>query len=391
MLIRKGYRYRIYPGKAQQDLILRTFGCARYVYNYFLTARRKWYREHSKTLSYSMTSSMLTALKKDSDHIWLSEVDSMALQEELRNLDRAYTNFFKHRGAFPKYKSKREVHKSYRTRNQGNGIRFEDGKLRLPVLGFVKIRLSRDPLANGGRILNATVSQTATGKYFVSLCVEEELTFKENAGGLTGIDLGLKDFYTDSNGNRVPNPKTLARYEKKLAREQRSLSRMILANTKGYGSKGRPIYAKDLEECSNIQKQRHRIALIHEKIVNIRTDFMRKAALQLVSENQVIGVESLNIKGMLRNHRLAKAISDVSWGTFVRYLEEKAPEYGCEVRRVSTFYPSSQTCSFCGYKYPKVKDPGVRHWVCPVCGMGHDRDVNAAVNILNRALGEPAT
>ena len=308
---------------------------------------------------------MLTSLKSDPEHLWLASADSMALQESLRNLDRAFQNFFEKRGRYPRFKSKHNHHQSYRTRNQSNNIRIEGDRIVLPKLGAVKAKISRLP---SGRILNATVSKTPTGKCFVSLCVEEELVTKPNAGGVTGIDVGLSEFYTDSNGSIVDNPRTLRKYERKLRREQRRLSR------KQKGS-------------ANRAKQRIKVAAVHEKIYNVRTDFLHKESTRLVSENQVIAIESLNVKGMVRNHHLAKAISDVSWGRFFSMLEYKGFEHGCEIRKIDTFYPSSQTCSCCGFKNPVVKNLSVREWVCPQCGVHHDRDANAAMNILNRALG----
>ena len=334
------------------------------MYNHFLAERTDAWKLRKESLSYNATARMLTALKRDPDHLWLAACDSMALQESLRNLDRAFQNFFAKRGRYPRFKSKHSHHQSYRTRNQGSGIRIGDSCIVLPKLGAVKAKVSR---SFDGRILNATVSKTPTGKYFVSLCVEEELVPKPNAGGVIGIDVGLSEFYTDSNGNVVDNPKTLRKFERKLRREQRSLSR------KQKGSAGRA-------------KQRIRVAAVHEKIYNARMDFLHKESLRLVSENQVIAVEDLNVKGMVRNHHLAKSISDASWAKFFSFLEYKAFEHGSEVRRIGTFYPSSQTCSCCGFRNPLVKDLKVRSWECPSCHSLHSRDHNAAINILNKAL-----
>ena len=365
MKITKGYKYRIYPNAVQTEQISRTLGCCRFVYNHFLAARSDAWKLRKESFSYVQSARMLTSLKSAPEHLWLASADSMALQESLRNLDRAFQNFFEKRGRYPRFKNKHNHHQSYRTRNQSNNIRIEGDRIVLPKLGAVRAKISRLP---SGRILNATVSKTPTGKCFVSLCVEEELVPKPNAGGVTGIDVGLSEFYTDSNGSIVDNPRTLRKYERKLRREQRRLSR------KQKGS-------------ANRAKQRIKVAAVHEKIYNVRTDFLHKESTRLVSENQVIAIESLNVKGIVRNHHLAKAISDVSWGRFFSMLEYKGFEHGCEIRKIDTFYPSSQTCSCCGFKNPVVKNLSVREWVCPQCGVHHDRDANAAMNILNRALG----
>ena len=296
MKITKGYKYRIYPNDVQTEQISRTLGCCRFVYNHFLALRSEAWKECRESLSYVATARLLTELKRDPEHLWLASADSMALQESLRNLDRAYRNFFSGRGRYPRYKSKHNHCQSYRTRNQSDNIRIEDGRIVLPKLGAVKARISRIP---DGRILNASVSRTPTGKYYVSLCVEEELVPKPNSGGVIGIDVGIKEFYTDSNGDSVADPKTLSKYERRLRREQRRLSR------KQKGS-------------SNRAKQRIRVAAVHEKIYNVRTDFLHKESTRLVSENQVIAIESLNVKGMVRNHHLAKAISDASWSRAAR-------------------------------------------------------------------------
>lgn len=310
----------------------------------------------------------------------------MALQEAIKDLNKAYVNFFEKRAGYPRFHSKRSSCQSYRTRNQSNGISIEGKRIKLPTLGLVKAKVSRMPK---GRILNATISRSATGKYFVSLCCEEDTLPKPNAGGVVGIDLGIKALYTDSNGYTEPNPMHLKQYEKKLHREQKKLSRMIEANIAGYTKNRKPVWKRPLSECRNIQKQRRKVALIHEKIYNCRTDALHKMTTKLVNENQVIGIESLNIKGMVRNHKLAKAISDASWGRAVQMLEYKAFEHGCTIRKIPTFYPSSQICFDCGYKNPLVKDLLVRDWVCPECGSVHDRDCNAAKNILRLALDTP--
>lgn len=361
--MQKGYKARLYPTEEQKNLLNRTFGSCRFVYNHFLAERIRSYKEDGLSLTYSKTANMLTTLKQDKDHLWLNEVDSMALQEALRNLDRAYQGFFRGNTGFPKFHA-RHGRQSYRTRNQSGGIRITGRKVKLPKIGYVKFK-GLKPFE--GRILNATISKAASGKFFLSLCVEEEDRVLPNGGQMVGLDVGITTFYTDSHGNTVANPKTYRKHEKKLIREQRRLSR------KRKGS-------------NNRRKQRIRLAVQHEKIANIRSDFLHKQSSALASENQVVCVEALNVKGMLRNHRLAKAISDVSWSEFFRQLAYKTAEHGGTLVKVPTFYPSSQTCSCCGHKNPLVKNLSVREWDCPSCGTHHDRDGNAATNILNKGL-----
>lgn len=364
MTVEKGYKYRIYPTKQQAQAIASIFGCSRFVYNHFRQEREDAFKRDGTTLGRYACSNQLTVLKDAPGKEFLKDADSMALQEAIRDLDNAYQKFFRKEAGYPKFRSKHNPVQSYRTRNQNNGVRIEGKKLRLPIVGWVKIKLSR---TFNGRILNATVSQNATGKYYVSLCVREDLVTYSNNGGVIGIDVGIKDFYTDSDGNKVSNPKEYKKLEQKLAREQRKLSR------KKNGS-------------NNRNKQRIKVARVHEQITNRRNDFLHKESRKLVNENQVIAVESLKVKRMMHNRRLAKSITDASWNKFHAMLKYKAMETGTQLVEIDSFYPSSQLCSCCGYKNASAKDLKVRRWACPSCGTVHDRDGNAAINILNEGL-----
>ncbi len=360
--MQKGVKFRAYPNKEQKDLINRTLGCCRLVYNKGLDMRNTAYAAGEKP-SYGRTSAMLTGLKKTEAFSFLKEVDSIALQQSLRDLDRAFVNMFQKRAKHPVFKSKHDTRQSYRTLNQGDNIRIVGKYLKLPKLGYVRVKQSMEV----GHIHNVTVERTPTGKYFVVLNVDFEPEPRPNAGHTIGIDVGIREFFTDSNGRSVQNPKYLEQSQRKLAREQRKLS---------HRQKG----------SNNRNRQRIRVARIHEKVVNQRNDFLQKQSTMLVSENQTVCIEDLHVKGMTRNHRLAKSITSVSWSKFFAMLEYKASWYGCRIIRVPTMYPSSQTCSCCGYRNPLVKNLAVRTWECPVCHAIHDRNENAAVNILRKGL-----
>ena len=380
----KGVKFRIYPNSKQKDLINKTLGCCRLIYNKGLVMRKDSFDNGSK-IGYKETSSMLTKLKKDNEYSFLKDVDSIALQQSLRDLDRAYKNFFNKLANYPNFKSKHNHHQSYRTINQGDNIRIVNKYIKLPKLGYVKVKQSMDI----GHINNVTIQKTSTNKYFVVLNVDFKPTELPSTSKVIGIDVGLKEFYKDTLGNCVPNPKYLEKSSKKLIHEQRKLSHMIESHITGYktiGNKRFPIYDKSLSDCKNIQKQSKKVASIHEKITNQRNDFLQQESTKLIRENQIIGIEDLNVSGLLQNHNLAKSISSVSWSKFFTMLEYKAKWYGRAVIKVPRWYPSSQMCSCCGYKNPEVKDLKIRKWTCPQCGAVHDRDFNASDNILDKAL-----
>ncbi|MDT2480914.1 IS200/IS605 family element RNA-guided endonuclease TnpB [Enterococcus avium] len=373
MLRHKAYKFRIYPNADQEVLIIKTIGCVRFVYNYFLALWNEEYSKNGKGLTYNSCSAMLPQMKKNEATSWLKEVDSIALQSSVKNLSDSFSRFFKKQNRRPQFKSKKNPVQSYTTKNVNKSITIIENIIKLPKLGQVKFAKSREL---NGRILNATIRKNPSGKFFVSILCEEEVPELPKTGLEIGIDLGITDFAILSNGQKIDNNRFTSKMEKTLKREQRKLSRRALLAKKA---------GKELFEARNYQKQKKKVARLHEKVINQRTNFLNKLSTEIVKNHDSICIEDLNTKGMLRNHKLAKSISDVSWFSFVSKLQYKAEWYGREIIKVDKWFPSSQLCSKCGHKDGK-KSLEIREWTCPVCHAHHDRDINASKNILAEGL-----
>ena len=358
------YEVRIYPSASQRAQIERTFGAVRWVYNRCLETCKDAYEETGKSPTRWQLDKMLPGWK--AEFPWLKEADSTALQSAVQDLSRAYDNFFrrcKTGGApgYPRFKSKRDVRQSYRSKRVGGNVAVPDARhVKLPKLGLVKARVSR-PVE--GRILSATVKRAPSGKYFCVLSVADApvAPMPEGAVPVMGVDAGIASLAALSTGEKVANPKALAKGERKLAREQRRLSR------RQKGSRRR-------------EKQKRKVALVHERIASQRKDAIHKATASIVRESQAVAVEDLGVRGMERNRHLAKAVADASMSEMIRQLGYKCAWHGRTFVKVSRWYPSSKTCSACGYVLGELP-LSVREWTCPVCGASHDRDLNAAVNI----------
>ncbi|RBR29050.1 IS200/IS605 family element RNA-guided endonuclease TnpB [Enterococcus cecorum] len=370
----KAYKFRIYPTEEQEIFFAKTFGCVRKVYNLMLNDRKKAYEEVKNDNSKKMT--FPTPAKYKKEFPFLKEVDSLALANAQLHLDKAYKNFFRDKSVgFPRFKSKKNPVQSYTTNNQNGTVALIDSKfIKVPKLkSLIRIKLHRQPK---GMIKSATISRHASGKYYISLLCKEEINELPKTNSAIGIDLGITDFAILSDGQKIDNNRFTSKMEKKLKREQRKLSkRALLAKNKGI----------PLSEAKNYQKQKRKVARLHEKVMNQRTDFLNKLSTEIIKNHDIICIEDLNVKGMLRNHKLARSISDVSWSSFVAKLQYKADWYGREIIKVDTWFPSSQICSECGHKDCK-KSLDIREWTCPICHTHQDRDINASINILTEGL-----
>lgn len=358
-LIKYTYKFRLNPTPDQEVLLNKHFGSVRWVYNFFLNQRKEEYLNNKKSLNYYDQSAQLTKLKKLEETSWLKEVNSQTLQFTLNSLENAYQNFFAKRSKFPRFKSK----KSRNSFTVPQFTRIKGNRLIIPKFGNgIQMIMERKVK---GEIKKATLSKTPTGKYFVSILTEMEYTPAPTTGKKVGIDLGIKDFIVLSTGSKIKSGGFIKRYERKLTLNQKHLSR----KTKG---------------SKRYERQRLKVARIHEKISNSRMDLIHKVSLNLIKEFDVIYLEDLNVSGMVKNHKLAKSISDMSWTKFVETLSYKASWNDKEVIKVGRFFPSSKTCNSCGWINNSLKLVD-RVWYCK-CGITHDRDINAAKNILNEGL-----
>ena len=365
--ILKSYKVRLYPNAEQQVFFAKSFGCSRFIWNKMLGDKIDHFKATKTTLNN-------TPAQYKKEFEWLKEVDSLALANVQQNLRAAYSKFFKGGTGFPKFK-KKGVRDSYTTNNQKGTVAVTKNTVKLPKIGHINAKF---PDKINGLIKSATVSRNPSGKYFVSLLVETIINELPKTQSNIGIDLGLTDFIVLSDGSKVANPKFLSRLQDKLAREQK-----ILAKRRAVAKADQ----RKLSESRNYQKQKTKVAKVYEKITNSRKDFLHKLSFNLVKNHDVIAIEDLNVKGMVKNRKLAKVISDSSWSAFTTMLAYKADWYGKQLVKIDRWFPSSKTCSNCNHLLTKAELPlSVRTWGCPICLQKNDRDINASINILNEGL-----
>lgn len=367
METKRAYRFRFYPTPAQEAVLARTFGCARFAYNYMLRQRTDAWFQRKEKVGYHETSAMLTALKKTPEHAWLNEVSSVPVQQALRHLQTAFSHFFAKRTAYPTFKRRDGVQSAEYTTS---AFKWDGKQLRIAKMdAALDIRFSRT-LPKAATVTTVTVSKDTAGRYFVSMLCTDDVQAKPEVAGKVGIDLGLTHFAILSTGEKVASPKAFAAIESKLAKAQRAL-------------------AKKQKGSANRRKAKLKVARLHAKIADTRKDFLHKLSTRLINENQVIAIETLAVSNMQKNHCLAKSISDASWYEFIRQLEYKAQWYGRTLIGIDRWYPSSKRCSNCGHTV-KAMPLKVRQWSCPECGASHDRDINAARNVLAAGLAVSA-
>ena len=375
--IQKSVRVRLYSTKEQEVLINKTIGCCRFVHNQTLENCKQSYEQAQRFPSKNERITNLVSLKEECE--FLKEVSAVALQQSVRDLNSSLDNFFKNRShfGFPKFKSKHNQKQSYRTPYNGGKADVLDNKhIKLPKLGIVKTK--RFNMPDEYRIFNITVERTNTGKYYASICIETDVQPLPKTGKQVGFDLGLIDLLIGSDGTKYERPRFAYANKDKLAEEQRKLSKMRTKLERANAN---------LDECKNYQKQKRKVAKLHEHIANSAKDFNHKLSRELVEEYDFLAFENLNVEGMKKNHSLAYSISDVRWSQLLNFIQYKCLWYGKEFRQVDRFYASSKICSECGaYHKDIVNSLSVREWICPDCGAHHDRDVNAAKNILSQAL-----
>lgn len=367
MEVKRSYRFRFYPTPEQEMILARTFGCARFAYNYMLRQRTDAWFQRQEKVGYHETSGLLTALKKQPEFAWLNEVSSVPVQQSLRHLQAAFSNFFARRAKYPSFKKKDGPQSAEYTTS---AFKWDGSVLRLAKMAApLNIRFSRT-IPKAAKVTTVTVSKDCAGRYFVSMLCDDEVHAKPVVESKVGIDLGLTHFAILSTGEKIAAPNALRKNEQNLAKLQRRLAR----KTKG---------------SANRKKAKLKVAKLHAKIADSRKDFLHKLSTRLVNENQVIAVETLAVSNMQKNHNLAKSIADASWSEFVRQLEYKSLWYGRELVGIDRWYPSSKRCSDCGHTVKKMP-LSVREWTCPECGTIHDRDINAARNVLAAGLAVSA-
>ncbi|TDN67396.1 RNA-guided endonuclease TnpB family protein [Paraburkholderia sp. BL10I2N1] len=367
MDIKRAYRFRFYPTPQQEVILARTFGCARFAYNHMLRQRTDAWYERQERMGYHETSAALTALKRTEEHAWLNEVSSVPVQQALRHLQTAFANFFARRAKYPTFRRKDGPQSAEYTTS---AFRWDGTTLKLAKMDApLAIRWSRT-IPRGAKVTTVTVSKDTADRYHVSMLCDDVVSARPAVAGKIGIDLGLTHFASLSTGEKIAAPNVFRKNEEKLAKLQRRL-------------------AKKLKGSANRRKARLKVARMHARTADARRDFLHKLSTRLINENQVIAIESLSVKNMQKNRCLSKSISDASWSEFTRQLEYKARWYGRTLIGIDRWYPSSKRCSDCGHTVAKMSLK-VRAWTCPECGSIHDRDVNAARNVLAAGLAVSA-